>query len=308
MKCKLLTNLLLLICLSAVNVTANAGDIYRNSIGMDFKALPAGSFYMGSCHLSVEYDELNQELQQIDGKQIGISCPSDAAVDELASDNETLQHQVIITKPFQMGVYEVTVSQFRKFIKEAGRDDIVTDDFIKGNSSNGNYRERAAVSAVSWYDVKDFIGWLNKREGTNQYRLPTEAEWEYAARAGGNTVYHWGDSDAAIDDYAWYRGNSFAVKGYYSHPVGVKKRNSWGLYDMHGNVWEWVEDWYYDRYYNYSTKYDPNGRGVGNYKVNRGGSWMSILSEGDLRAANRGFSYPLERSRSIGFRVVRGVR
>jgi len=95
------------------------------------------------------------------------------------------------------------------------------------------------VEQVSWNDVQDFIRRLNQQEGKDKYRLPTEAEWEYTARAGSKTKYCFGDDSDELGAYAWYDGNS----GDRTHPVGRKKPNTWGLYDMHGNVWEWVQDW-----------------------------------------------------------------
>ena len=113
----------------------------------------------------------------------GASCPSGAGIDDEAHDSETPQHEVHIRRGFRMGVHEVTLGQFKQYIADAGRNDLLSDDFIKYNSGG----DRAPVSYVSRHDAQGFIGWLNKKEGTRAYRLPSESEWEYAARAGTTT-------------------------------------------------------------------------------------------------------------------------
>ena len=151
---------------------------YTNSIGMAFKSIPAGSFSMGN---------------------------------DDGHDNEKPVHAVCISA-FQMGVHEVTVGQFRQFINAAGHDELLTDDFTEYNDSDNK-----PVSLVSWEDAQAFISWLNKKEGGNAYRLPTDAEWEYAARAGTKTEYSWGDDGDQTGAYAWYDDNS----GGRAHAVGV---------------------------------------------------------------------------------------
>ncbi len=134
-------------------------------------------------------------------------------------------HRVKISTAFYIGKYEVTQKQWRD---------------VMGSSPSMFKGDNLPVEQVSWNDVGDFIKKLNEKEGGNKYRLPTEAEWEYAARAGTKTIYSFGDDESMLGDYAWYYENS-ALK---THDVGQKKSNPWGLYDMHGNVSEWVEDWY----------------------------------------------------------------
>jgi len=144
--------------------------------------------------------------------------------------------------------------------------------------------------------VKRFIEKLNQRDGGSSYRLPTEAEWEYAARAGTATRYSFGDDEAELPEHAWYVPNSSRK----THPGGQKRPNAWGLYDTHGNIYEWCEDWYGD--YPSGSVTDPTGPGTGTHKVFRGGSW-------DDRDPNRLRSAYRSRSsgsfNAIGFRLVR---
>ena len=140
---------------------------------------------------------------------------------------------------------EVTLRHFKNFIADTGRIDLLTDDFMQCNS----HGEDAAVTMVSRDDAQAFIRGMNKKEGGDFYRLPTEAEWEYAARAGAHTIYFWGNSTKEADTYARYHRNTSCFGDDYAHAVGLKKPKPWGLYDMHGNAWEWVQDWYSEDYY-----------------------------------------------------------
>jgi formylglycine-generating enzyme required for sulfatase activity len=150
------------------------------------------------------------------------------------------------------------------------------------------------VEQVSWDDVQEFIRKLNSMEGGARYRLPTEAEWEYAATSGGrDEVFSGGDN---IDEVAWYNGNS----GWRTHPVGQKKPNGLGLYDMSGNVWERCSDWYGS--YPSGSVNDPAGPSFGFYRVNRGGGWD--INAIFCRAANRNLDYPDNRFDDLGFRLV----
>ncbi len=298
MKAGKTSRIVILLAATLLSGAALAAD-YTNSIGMEFKNIPAGSFYMGSCKLSEADKEANKKRRFLGLPPKKAACPSGAASDDDASDDETPQHKVTITRPFQIGVYEVTVGQFKKFILEAGRDDLLTDDFSKVNS----HGDDAAVSYVSWNDAQAFIRWLNEKEGCNCYRLPTEAEWEYAARAGTTTRYAWGDSAGRAGEYAWYDKNAYDVGRKYAHAVGRKKPNPWGLYDMHGNVWEWVQDGYDWNYYRHSPAKDPKGPDSGRARVNRGGSWVNTAR--DLRSAYRNLNLPGDRYGTLGFRLVR---
>jgi formylglycine-generating enzyme required for sulfatase activity len=138
---------------------------------------------------------------------------------------------------------------------------------------------------------------LNQLEGTNKYRLPTEAEWEYACRAGSTTRYYFGDDKSSLDQHAWYMDNS----GHRIHSVSEKKPNAWGLYDMYGNASEWCQDWYGDYHSGHVT--DPRGPSRGKYRVLRGGSSNHLAF--NLRSSLRGADYPHGGSGHTGFRVAR---
>jgi formylglycine-generating enzyme required for sulfatase activity len=197
-------------------------------------------------------------------------------------DDDETQHQVTISKSFYLGKYEVTQAEWEKVMGS-------NPSYFKGCP-------RCPVENVSWEDVQDFIRKLNTK-GEGRYRLPTEAEWEYAARAGSTARYSYGDGEGSLGNYAWYSANS----GSKTHEVGTKQPNEWGLYDMHGNVWEWCGDWY--GAYSSSAQIDPTGATSGSYRVIRGGSWNYVAV--NLRSANRYSNSPSFRSYNLGFRVVR---
>ena len=154
------------------------------------------------------------------------------------------------------------------------------------------------VEKVSWNNCQKFIKELNQLDWGKGYRLPTEAEWEYACRAGTNTNYYSGNNESDLTRVGWYQGNS----GKRTHPVGQKSPNSWGLFDMHGNVWEWVEDYWHSDYTGAPTNGDPWLSPTSSSRVLRGGSWL--LSAGHCRSANRYGSIPSLTSYGFGFRIV----
>ena len=195
-------------------------------------------------------------------------------------EDERPVHKVTITKPFYMGVYEVTQAQWKALMGD-------NPFYFKGDA--------LPVEQVSWEDCQRFLAKLNQRAGQGRIcRLPTEAEWEYACRAGSTSDYCFGDDDR-LGDYAWYPRNS----GYKTHPVGQKKPNAWGLYDMHGNVWEWCSDWYDAAYYAESPGKDPKGPSTGQERVVRGGSWFLTVE-----SAYRIKCLPSDRIDDHGCRVV----
>jgi formylglycine-generating enzyme required for sulfatase activity len=208
------------------------------------------------------------------------------ATDEYPPDHEKPQHKVTISKDFYLGKYEVTQEQW---------------EAVMGNNPSEVKGSTNPVENVSWDDVQVFINSLNRKEGHKRYRLSTEAEWEYAARAGSTSIYSFGDDEKQLGDYAWYRGNSSKTYSE-SYPVGQKQPNDWGLFDMHGNVWEWVQDRYGTDYYSQSPSIDPTGPTSGPYRVIRGGSWS--YNARDARSANRRSASPGYRNFSLGFRLA----
>ena len=225
---------------------------------------------------------IGMEFVLIPAGSFEMGCPSDS---EACSDDEKPRHRVTISQPFYLGKFEVTQPQWES---------VMTDT---PNPSSFKGRDRP-VENVSWEDVQKFIEKLNAKEGHNRYRLPTEAEWEYAARAGSTTAYSFGDDAGRLGHYAWYLSNA----GTETYPVGQKQPNAWGLHDMHGNVWEWVQDWYDANYYSAGAALDPLGPGAGEYRVLRGGSLYYDARE--CRSAYRGRNGPDVRSSNGGFRLA----
>jgi formylglycine-generating enzyme required for sulfatase activity len=166
---------------------------------------------------------------------------------------------------------------------------------VMGNNPSNfkNCGDNCPVEQVSWNDVQGFINKLNSKEGHNRYRLPTEAEWEYACRAGSSGPYA---NDNSLDSMGWYDGNS----GSKTHTVAQKKANAWGLYDIHGNVWEWCQDCYGE--YPSGAVTDPEGPSSGSNRVVRGGRWD--VSARDCRSADRSWDDPGNRGSALGFRLV----
>jgi len=202
--------------------------------------------------------------------------------DDEASDWEKPRHTARITMPFYLGMCEVTQVEYEKVMGE-------NPSYLKGA---GN-----PVEQVSWYDPVEFCKRLSAKEGKT-YRLPTEAEWEYACRAGTTTLYSFGDDTASLEKYAWYEDNS----DWKTHPVGQKKPNAWGLHDMHGNTWEWCADRWADDSYTASPMDDPPRAETGSGRVIRGGGWKDAIW--DCRAANRSAFVPTGRLPHLGFRVA----
>jgi formylglycine-generating enzyme required for sulfatase activity len=207
-------------------------------------------------------------------------------------DDET-QHLVKITKPFYLSAYEVTQQQYETVM---GKTPSYFSALGKGKDRVSGDTSQLPVEQVSWNDAVAFCGKLSDEEGV-EYRLPTEAEWEYACRAGATTAYSFGDDARQLPQYAWQSGNSNNT----THPVGGLKPNAWGLFDMHGNVWEWCQDWRDD--YDLQVVSDPTGPASGQYRVLRGGSFST--PPGFVPAANRYSIRPDTRDPVIGFRLAR---
>lgn len=210
--------------------------------------------------------------------------------------DEKPRHEVTITHDFLMGKYPVTQEQYQA----------VTGKNPSCFSSSGWGKDRIKglntqvfpVEDVTWNDAKSFCDQLTSKDTKGRrFELPTEAQWEYACRAGTQTQYYFGDSDSELNSYGWYLANSDKR----SHAVGTKKPNAWGLYDMTGNVWQWCEDWYRDSFYSKSEKEDPLCQEETGNHAYRGGSWYDD-SDG-CRASARGNGGTRFRSSLIGFRV-----
>jgi formylglycine-generating enzyme required for sulfatase activity len=255
--------------LAAIQVGHPSGKIFINSIGMKFVLIPPGSFVMGS-------------LEQEPGRNV----------------DEGPQHEVTLTRPFYLGATEVTQGQWRE---------------IMGDNPSRFRGKDLPVENVSWDDCREFIRRLNEREKTARYRLPSEAEWEYACRAGSDTRFcfgddmgssvgkdklrfYFGDEQGILDEYAWYGNNA----GNETHAVAGKKPNSWGLYDMHGNVAEWCADWYGP--YSGADQSDPHGPPSGSRRIVRGGFYG--FGTWSVRSALRESQPPESRSCQWGFRVA----
>ncbi len=220
--------------------------------------------------------------------------------DREARSFEKPQHPVRLSRPFYLGRFEVTQAQWQTVMGASAYTLDRSNPYYQLPGMAERITRPEHPATVSWQDAQAFIDRLNAREGHERYRLPTEAEWEYAARAGTTTRYSFGDDDQQLGLYAWY-GEDFASGG--THPVGRKRPNPWGLHDMHGNVWEWVQDWYDPAYYARSPSVDPQGPTQGAHKVVRGGSWHTTASS--WRTAFRRDYAPDYRGISIGFRVLR---
>lgn len=198
--------------------------------------------------------------------------------------DETPSHTVTITQGFWICQYEITQQQWMQV--------------VGNNPSRFVENPNNPVEQISWSDCQLFLEKINQIVGEGTFRLPTEAEWEYACRAGGTTAYNFGNDMSQISAYAWYAGNSEAK----THPIGEKRPNSWGIYDMHGNVAEWVQDWYDPAIYAAGAATNPYGPDTGVFRVRRGGAWSNHHSR--LRSAVRDHDLPEMRTDMFGFRIV----
>ncbi len=210
---------------------------------------------------------------------------------EKGDSEEKPVHKVMIEKPFQIGKYEITFEEYDTFAQATGKE--LPDD-------EGWGRGKRPVINVSWYDANTYAKWLSEQTGKS-YRLPSEAEWEYATRAGTITKWYCGDKKSCLKDIAWFYSNSDKK----THPVGKKRPNAWGLYDVSGNVLEWVEDNWYDNYQGAPDDGSARKNNENSNRVIRGGRWNSIAQ--DCRSAYRSSRIPDYRDFRVGFRLVRSV-
>jgi len=270
----------------------------ENSIGMKMVLIPPGEFMMGSTE-----EEIAESLAALKG------------FPELIR-SQGPRHKVRITRPFYFGVHEVTFGQFQAFVEATGFE-TEAESSGKGGSGlvvdgpsireqqpkftwrNPGFEQTALhpVVIVNWYDVNAFCRWLSGSEN-RVYRLPTEAEWEYACRAGSTTEYHFGDSVGDLEKYCWLGLRRSGTK-----PVGAKAANAFGLFDMLGNVWEWCYDRYSEDYYSSASVEDPTGPASGGTRIARGGSFI-VCDPFTLRSARRDNDNAHLRECDNGFRVV----
>lgn len=284
----------MLICGEAM---AEQPKTITNSIGMKLVLIPTGTFTMGS------------------------------PLSELGSKDNERQHEVTISKSFYLCIHEVTQAQYEKVTgrnpsqfnghvladRVPAKKHPITGRTIEQAKIIPKDTSRLPVDSVTWGDAVYFCKRLSslpeERKAGRVYRLPTEAEWEYACRAGTKTPFSFEESKRTLNEYAWYRQNSSEnARSHRPHSVGGKKPNSWGLYDMHGNLLEWCQDWYSD--YPEAALTDPRGPSsgsdsLGDGRVLRGGSFR--MDELECRSAARGSCSPSYRSNRHGFRVVMGT-
>ena len=319
-----------LLCLTLLAGSAGAADVdvERNSLGMPFVRVPAGEFLMGS-------DESPESLAR------AYPALPPERFERLA--DEAPVHRVRITRAFWIGQTEVTIGQFRRFVQASGyRPESEADgsggygyradydpatsprgDAFEGRSPRYSWRDPGFVQGddhpvvnVTWNDAQALAAWLSRSEG-RRYRLPTEAEWEYACRAGTRTRYASVDDPRSLLRFAnvfdadsarlWPRWQAMALPDSDGHaftaPVASFAPNDWGLYDMHGNVWEWVADWHGDDYYAHSPRDDPQGPADGGVRVRRGGSWHTWAFY--ARSSYRNWNTPDTRYTLVGIRLAR---
>ncbi|RJP75701.1 MAG: formylglycine-generating enzyme family protein [Desulfobacteraceae bacterium] len=239
------------------------GKTFVNSINQTFVYIMPGTFLMGSPE--TEYGRYDDEIQ----------------------------HRVTITKGFYLQTTEVTQGHWNEVMEHKPWH---RQDFVKEG-------DQYPAVYISYSDMQEFIRRLNSKEGTEKYRLPTEAEWEYACRAGSQTRYSFGNDKQELSKNAWIDKNTFYVGEKYPHQVAKMKPNVWGLYDMHGNVYEVCLNWYYD--YSSEKLTDPKGPIKGDFRVSRGGCWRDDSETSGCRAAIRHRIGVNDSNSYLGFRLVK---
>ncbi len=300
---------------------------FENSLGMKLVLVPAGEFLMGSDETPEALAKAYPQYDPARFQQLGDEAPV---------------HKVRITRPFYLGCHEVTVGQFQKYLQASGSVPESIADGTGGYGYNPAYDPKKTVRGdafegrdpkyswrnpgfkqgddhpvlnVTWNDAVHLCEWLSRTEG-KKYRLPTEAEWEYACRAGTRTRYHNGDAPAALLQVAnlfdadskqnWPQWAQYALTGKdgyaFTAPVGSFAPNAFGLYDMHGNAWEWCADWHSETYYATSPVNDPQGPAAGEVRVRRGGSWHTWPFY--ARASYRNWNAPTTRYTLVGMRLL----
>jgi formylglycine-generating enzyme required for sulfatase activity len=299
-----------------------------NSLGMTLILIPPGEFMMGGSR-----ESLVETAAWADTKR---QLPAGIERRRIESDEQP-PHRVRITQPFRIGATEVTIGQFRRFVVatqyvteterfgggNSGKTDetVVEKKSALWNTPGYKVTDDSPVTQITWNDMVAFCNWLSAQEklapsyrlddrqafqlipGTNGYRLPTEAEWEYSCRAGTTTQFWFGNDRQLLADYAWYEDSADHVG---AQAVGTKPANPFGLHDMCGNVWERCQDWHDAKWYARSPIDDPAGPESGGTKVVRGGGWHYF----DLhcRSAYRNHYKLVSRTGNTGFRIVRAIK
>jgi formylglycine-generating enzyme required for sulfatase activity len=252
----------------ALVIVPGSGGVQAQESHMEFVPIAPGEFQMGCAP---------GDLSNLPDGTYSL-CPNAAKP----------PHRVRITKPFEIGKYEVTQPQWQAVMG-------VNPSYFQGQT--------LPVEQITWDEIHEFLARLNAGNDGYRYRLPTEAEWEYCARAGPDRQF----GASPLRDSAWFGADGGKLPVTETpggtHPVGTKLPNAWGIYDMLGNVAEWVEDWYSDTYYKSSPATDPIGPSTGQLHVARGGSWFSNASL--LRVWNRYITVQVLKRRDVGFRCVR---
>jgi formylglycine-generating enzyme required for sulfatase activity len=279
----ILKSLVLFLCLSlflpslvpTVEAAQPPTKTFKNSVGIEFVLIPAGKFMMGS--------------PQTDLNRV---------------EHEGPQHEVTLSRSFYLSKFEITQSQWAAVMGTATWQ--ATEEFLQEGSYGTG--DDYPVYYISYGDVQKFLSKLKQLDPSLKYRLPTEAEWEYSARAGTTTRYSFGDSSKMLGDHAWFLDNSSRS----SHPVGQKKPNPWGLFDMHGNVWEWISDLDAEGVDGYLAKpqvdptgsapVDQTGEKLSANRRKRGGSWWKDSAH--CRTAVRGGEDFQSREDDLGFRLL----
>jgi sulfatase modifying factor 1 len=305
--------MVLLVIVLLLGHSLAAAPTFVNSLGMRFVSIPSGTFMMGS----------RESAEAVAANPAYGDKPGNAKW----YNREHPLHRVTLTRPFLLQEAEVTVAQFRAFTTATGfRTDAEREGWGWGYD-NGKWVRKQGVNwqapgveqgdghpaaFISWNDAQAFIEWLNLKEKTMRYRLPTEAEWEYACRAGSETPFYWGrEPDGRYANFAdlnyakvypqdTYVNSSADDGRAFTAPVASYQPNAFGLYDMSGNLNEWCQDWYCE--YQSGDVLDPQGPADGKHRVLRGGSWCSIA--GGMRSANRGRNTPGYSFSRTGFRIA----
>jgi hypothetical protein len=286
-----------------IDLKGDAGEHFTSTGTKIFEDIPVGSYELEVSLKGYKTDKRNLRLSPAETMRERIALKVGGGGDGPIPGMVFVE---IPTGSFQMGsndgdndekpIHTVHLSSFQMMTTEVTQ--AMWKEIMGSNPSNWK-GDNLPVEKVSWYECQDFIKKLNHRDPDNTYRLPTEAEWEYTCHAGTTTRFYSGKNDSDLDRVGWSSSNS----GSKTHPVGQKQPNAWGLYDMHGNVWEWCEDWYHSDYIGAPNNGTAWTSPPGSSRVFRGGSWFN--NPGGCRGSNRSRSNPIDHGDNYGFRLVR---